>query len=120
MMGLNKAVAILAGLLLLAGYTVAASAAEASAEETAIRAITQAWLKAYNAGDAKAISALYAEQAVLLPPGAPAANGNAALRAYLAKDMAESGKAGQSGIEPPKRRHSSSLTFTPQCRANPR
>src|SRR5438552_6315373 len=94
MMGLNKAVAILAGLLLLAGYTVAASAAEASAEETAIRAITQAWLKAYNAGDAKAISGLYAEQAVLLPPGAPAANGNAAIHAYFVKDMAASAKAG--------------------------
>jgi ketosteroid isomerase-like protein len=31
---------------------------------------------------------------VLLPPGAPAANGNAAIHAYLAKDMAESAKAG--------------------------
>ena len=52
------------------------------------------WVKAYNAGDAKAISGLYAEHAVLLPPGAPASNGNAAIHAYLAKDMAESAKAG--------------------------
>jgi len=51
-------------------------------------------VKAYNAGDAKAISALYAEPAVLLPPGAQAANGNAAIQAYFAKDKAESAKAG--------------------------
>ena len=94
MIGLNKVVSFLAGLLLLAGYVSAASAAEASKEEAAIRAITQAWVKAYNAGDAKALSGLYAEQAVLLPPGAPAANGKAAIQAYFAKDTAESAKAG--------------------------
>ena len=94
MIGLGKAVSVFAGLLVLAGYTVAAFAVEASKDEAAIRAINPAWVKAYNAVDAKAISALYAEQAVLLPPGAPAANGNAAIRAYLAKDMAESAKAG--------------------------
>ena len=94
MIGLRKAVSFFAGLLLLAGYTAAAFAAEASKDEAAIRAINPAWVKAYNAVDAKAISGLYAEQAVLLPPGAPAAKGNAAIRAYLAKDMAESAKAG--------------------------
>jgi uncharacterized protein (TIGR02246 family) len=94
MIGLNKAVSFLAGLVLLTGYVSAASAAEASKQEAAIRAINQAWVKAYNSGDAKTISGLYAEQAVLLPPGAPAANGNAAIKAYLAKDMAESAKAG--------------------------
>ena len=94
MIGLRKAVSLFAALVLLAGYTAAASAAEASTEEAAIRAINQAWVKAYNAGDAKAISGLYAEQAVLLPPGAPAANGNTAIQAYLAMDMAESAKAG--------------------------
>src|SRR5207302_4128323 len=77
MIGLKKVVAFLAGFLLLAGYTAAASAAEASTDEAAIHAITQAWVKAYNAGDANAVSGLYADQAVLLPPGAPAAKGKA-------------------------------------------
>ena len=94
MIALGKVVSLFAGLLLLAGYTAAAFAAETSKDEAAIRAINPAWVKAYNAGDAKAISGLYAEQAVLLPPGAPAAKGNAAIQAYLAKDMAESAKAG--------------------------
>ncbi len=93
MIGLKKAVSFFAGVLLLAGYTAAASAAESSTA-AAIHAITQAWVKAYNAGDAKAVAGLYGEQAVLLPPGAPAAKGKAAIQAYIAKDAAESAKAG--------------------------
>ena len=94
MTGLKTVVSFFAGFLLLAGYTALASAAGASKDEAAIRAITQAWAKAYNAGDAKAVSGLYAEQAVLLPPGAPAAKGKAAIQAYFVKDTAESAKAG--------------------------
>ena len=94
MIGFGKVVSLFTGLLLLAGYTAAAFALEASKEEAAIRAINPIWVKAYNAGDAKAISGLYAEQAVLLPPGAPAAKGKAAIQAYFAKDTAESAKAG--------------------------
>jgi uncharacterized protein (TIGR02246 family) len=94
MNGLKNVVSFFAGLVLLTGYTATASAADASKDEAAIRAINPAWVKAYNAGDAKAISGLYAEKAVLLAPGAPAANGNAAIQAYFAKDMAESAKAG--------------------------
>jgi len=93
MIGLAKGVSLFAGLVLLTGYT-SAFAAEASKDEAAIRAISPVWAKAYNAGDAKAISALYAEQALLLPPGAPAVKGNAAIQAYFAKDTAESAKAG--------------------------
>src|SRR3989442_8668157 len=93
MIGLKKTVSFFAGFLLLAGYAAAASAAESSTA-AAIHAITQAWVKAYNAGDAKAVAGLYAEQAVLLPPGAPAAKGKAAIQAYIAKDAAESAKAG--------------------------
>jgi uncharacterized protein (TIGR02246 family) len=93
MIGFARVVSLIAALLVLAGHTTA-FAAEASKDEAAIRAINPAWAKAYNAADAKAISSLYAQQAVLLPPGAPAANGNAAINAYFTKDMAESAKAG--------------------------
>jgi len=94
MIGLTKVVtSFCAGFLLLSGYTSAASAAQTT-DEAAIRAISPIWAKAYNAGDAKAISALYAEQAVLLPPGFPAAKGKAAIQAYFVKDTAEPAKAG--------------------------
>ena len=94
MIGLNKVASFVAGLALLAGYAAAASAADSAKEEAAIRAINQAWAKAHNAGDAKAVTALYADKAVLLPPGAPAANGTAAIDTYFTKDTAESAKAG--------------------------
>ena len=103
MIGVKKGVSFLAGFLLLTGYTATASAAQASADEAAIRAISPAWEKGYNGGDAKAVSGLYAEQAVLLPPGAPAAKGKAAIQAYFAKDIAESAKAGVTfslGVKP--------------------
>ena len=55
----------------LIGYTNAATAA--GADEAAIRAQSTNWAKAYNGGDAKAVTALYAEDAIVLPPGAPGA-----------------------------------------------
>ncbi len=70
------------------------SAADSAAEVSAIHAVDRVWVKAYNAGDVDTVAALYDEHSVLLPPGAPAANGRAAIRAYLAKDMAESSRGG--------------------------
>src|SRR5690349_13884320 len=68
--------------------------AAANADETAIRAQSTAWEKAYNAGDAKAVAALYAEDALLLPPGAAAVSGRDAIQAFLTKDIAGSKAAG--------------------------
>ena len=68
--------------------------AAASADETAIRAQTTNWEKAYNGGDAKGVAALYAEDALLLPPGAPGVSGRAAIQAFVTKDIASS-KAGE-------------------------
>ena len=65
-----------------------------AADEAAIHGMNQAWSKAYNAGDADAIVALHAEDAVVNPPGVPAARGHAAIRETLAKDIAASAKAG--------------------------
>jgi uncharacterized protein (TIGR02246 family) len=86
---------LMAGLLALvcslAGNTRASPTA--TADETAIRAQSIDWEKAYNAGDANAVAALYTEDAILLPPGAPGASGRAAILAFFIKDIAES-KAG--------------------------
>jgi ketosteroid isomerase-like protein len=47
---------------------------------------SQGWQDAFNNGDAKALAAVYTEDAILLPPGAPLARGKAAIEAQLAKD----------------------------------
>lgn len=65
-----------------------------AADEATIRGINPAWFKAYNAGDVNSIVALYAEDAVLNGPGAPAARGQAAIREFLMKDVATSTAAG--------------------------
>ncbi len=84
------AAVLLSGFVALPGYALAAG----NADEAAIRAQTTSWVKAYNGGDAKAITALYAEDAILLPPGAPAAKGRAAILAFITKDIASSKEGG--------------------------
>ena len=71
-----------------------AQVAASAADEAAIREQTTTWIKSYNAGDAKAAAALYAEDAMLLPPGVPGVKGRAAILAYLTKDIAASKAAG--------------------------
>ncbi len=68
-------------------------AADSAKELAALQAVDQSWQQAVNAGNADTIASLYDEDGVLLPPGAPAAHGRAAIRAYFAKG-AESAKAG--------------------------
>ena len=82
------------------GFAHAASGA--SADEAAVRAQTTSWVKAYNGGDAKAVAALYAEDATLLPPGAPGASGRAAILEFITKDIAGSKAAGAVFIVDPK------------------
>jgi uncharacterized protein (TIGR02246 family) len=76
----------------LAGFAQAAS--PPSSDEAAIRAQTASWEKAYNGGDAKGVAAQYAEDALLLPPGASAVSGRPAILDYFTKDIAGSKAAG--------------------------
>jgi uncharacterized protein (TIGR02246 family) len=72
----------------------AAPLVDTAADETALKSTTAAWLEAYNAGDVEKIVPLYAEDAVLMPPHAPVANGHAAIRAFLTADTAGAKAAG--------------------------
>ena len=84
---------LVAGLVALASIAQIAGAVP-SADEAAIRAQTTNWEKAYNGGDAKAVAALYAEDAILQPPGASSAKGRAAILDYFTKDIAGTKAAG--------------------------
>jgi uncharacterized protein (TIGR02246 family) len=63
------------------------SVSDTGADESAFRSINNSWFQAYNAGDVDAIVALYAEDAVVSAPGAPAARGHAAIRELLTNDV---------------------------------
>jgi uncharacterized protein (TIGR02246 family) len=71
-------------------------AQDTSADEAEIRKSISAsnWATAFNAGDVDAIVAMYADDAVLQPPGAPAAAGRAAIREFMVADNASSRAAG--------------------------
>lgn len=100
-MQLKSLLWIAAGVLALSG-TLQSAAQAAGADEAAIRAQTTSWAKAFNGGDAAAVAALYADDAILLPPGAPGASGRAAIQAYITKSIAEAKAAGAVFVVNPK------------------
>lgn len=55
----------------------------------AVDSLRSAYVSAYNAGDTTAVTSLFAEEAVYLPPAASAREGRAAIRSYLAGELAE-------------------------------
>ena len=66
----------------------------ASAEEgqgrggaDAIKAVADAYVKAALAGDAKAIAALYTDDAIEMPPNEPMVKGRAAIQQYYEKEF---------------------------------
>ena len=71
-----------------------ARASDPGSPDATFRAGTAEWMAAYNAGDADRIVALYAADAVVMPPDAPAAEGHAAIRDHITKDMAGAKAAG--------------------------
>ncbi|WP_342118585.1 YybH family protein [Pseudoduganella sp. OTU4001] len=85
----------LAGVMFLAAVCAApAWAADSKADLTAIQAVDNGWLKAFSAADGEGLGRLYDENAVLLPPNAPAVMGRAAIRDFLLKEAQGAAKAG--------------------------
>lgn len=74
-----------AGVMVLAAACMAPALAN---DVAAIHAVDQGWLKAFMAADGDALARLYDENAVLMPPGAPAVMGRAAIREFLLKEAA--------------------------------
>jgi hypothetical protein len=107
----TKPAALFCAAIAVAFFSIASSAADSAKEMTALRAADQTWVKAYNAGDADGLANLYDENAVLLPPGSPAVNGRAAIKAFWANDTAESQKAGAASVWAPIPRAASRATW---------
>ncbi len=90
---LKSAALVAVGLVALAGCQKAA-VVDTAAIETEIKNGVRTWLASYNAGDADAIAARYADDAVVMSPGAPAATGREAIRAMIAEQSAAAKAAG--------------------------
>lgn len=57
-----------------------------------IEKMAHAWQKAYNAGDAAALTELYTKDAKLMAPGGEPASGTSAIQALFAEDMKHGAK----------------------------
>ena len=60
----------------------AADAPDTSADEAKIRAEAPIWFDLHTKGDADGVADLYADDAIVLAPGVPAAVGKEAIRAF--------------------------------------
>lgn len=54
-----------------------------------IEKMDRAWEKAFNAGDAAALTALYTKDAKVMPPGAEAVSGTSAIQKLFAADVGQ-------------------------------
>jgi uncharacterized protein (TIGR02246 family) len=67
---------------------------QAAASDPAIRQVADNYVKASLAGDGKAIAALYADDALEMPPNQPTIKGRAAIEGYYTKLMSGGTKMG--------------------------
>ena len=85
---LTRLFLLLACTLAFAGCAPKAPVADSGADVAALTSAAAGWEQAYNDKDADAVAAIYAEDAQLLPDGAPAVNGRAAIREHYANEIA--------------------------------
>lgn len=78
-------VALSTAAFLLLGTACTRPAGLSEADKAALSQAEAAFEKLINARDFKALAAMYSEDAILIPPGAPAVQGRAAIQAFFAK-----------------------------------
>ena len=76
------------GLIATAAAVSTPSAADTAEDKAALRAADETFVRASLKGDLETVVALYAEDAVLMPAGAPEVKGRDAIRKYYAADIA--------------------------------
>jgi ketosteroid isomerase-like protein len=75
--------------------------ADSAADAAGVAAASLAWKETFNRGDPAAVTALYADDAVLSAPGKPLFKGRAAIGQYFAKTAAEFATAGLTVADAP-------------------
>jgi len=70
------------------------AAPDTAADEAKLKADALVWFDHYNKGDAAAVANLYAEDATIMPPGAPNVTGRAGIQTFIAGEIAKTQPAG--------------------------
>jgi ketosteroid isomerase-like protein len=76
------------------GCAQAPPAQDTAADEAKLKSDALVWFEHYANADADGLANLYAEDALLMPPGAPAVTGRPGIRTFLGDDAAKSKAAG--------------------------
>jgi ketosteroid isomerase-like protein len=71
-----------------------AAAPDTTADLARLQADALSWFEHYARADADGLANLYAEDALLMPPGAPAVTGRPAIKTFLGEEAAKSKAAG--------------------------
>lgn len=69
-------------------------AQDTAADEAKLKSDALIWFEHYAKADADGMANLYAEDALLMPPGAPAVRGRAGIKTFLGDDAAKAKAAG--------------------------
>jgi uncharacterized protein (TIGR02246 family) len=75
------------------GCLILEAAPAAAQDKATIEKLNDAWMAAFNKGDAAAIAAMYTEDAFMLPPGAEILKGRAAIEAFWQQAVRQLGDA---------------------------
>jgi uncharacterized protein (TIGR02246 family) len=68
--------------IMLLGVCLCVATAAFAQDKATIEKLNNAWVAAFNKGDAQAVAAMYAEDAYVLPPGSDIVKGRAAIEAF--------------------------------------
>jgi ketosteroid isomerase-like protein len=91
-----SAMAVVGLFLVHAGCAQAPVPQSTGADEAKLKTDAEVWFDFYAKADADGLASLYSEDAILMPPGAPAVTGRAGIRAFLGDDSKKSKEAGLS------------------------
>jgi ketosteroid isomerase-like protein len=70
--------------------------ADTAADQAAMNTASDSWFKLFGAGNAEGTAAIYADDAVVMPPGAPVVTGKTAILEFITKMSADMQGAGLS------------------------
>src|SRR6266852_5421302 len=70
------------------------TAGDAATDQAKLQSDALIWFEHYAKADADGLANLYAEDALLMPPGAPAVTGRPGIKTFLGGDAAKSKEAG--------------------------
>jgi uncharacterized protein (TIGR02246 family) len=68
--------------IMLLGVCLCVATAALAQDKATIAKLNDAWVAAFNKGDAQAVAAMYTEDAYVLPPGSDIVKGRAAIEAF--------------------------------------